>query len=457
MWSAGGILATTLVVLTAVGAVPLDINDDDSIKKAAATVAKGMMNYYKGNLPGQTPGEIEGYYWWEVGGMMGALIDYWYYTGDTQYNDAVIQAIPWQATPNSDFMPANQTSSEANDDQAFWAFTALSAAELGFPNPPASQPQYIAAAQGAFNTMVARWDNTTCNGGLHWQFNEFHSGYNYKSSIANGGLFTIGARLWAYTQNETYYDWANKVYDWLDSVGAIGPDGQIFDGVDSASDCKGKVYTQWTYNAGVFLHGAAAMYAHTTGAEQDKWRARIELILNQALSKFFEDPQNKTMAEMACEHNKPGQGYCDADQLSFKTYLGRSFGFIALLAPWTYNLTAPYLQVTAQSAAQSCSGGSDGVTCGTKWWVDGWDGEWGLGQQMCALEVILPNLVSNVKAPFTEFDGGTSKGNATAGTGGSKTVFKYTSVISTGDRVGAGAITGLILIGVVSGAWWLMI
>lgn len=302
--------------------------------------------------------------------------------------------------------------------------------------------------------MAARWDTTSCNGGLHWQFNNFHNGYDYKSSVANGGLFNIGARLWAYTKNETYYEWANKAWDWLDSVGMIGPEGQVFDGVDSVSDCKGKVFTQWTYNAGVFLHGAAAMWAHTTGAEQDKWRSRIQLMLDQSLLKFFENPQNKTMVEIACEHNKPGQGYCDHDQLSFKTYLGRAYGVVAQLAPWTSNLTAPYLRVTAQSAAQSCSGGSDGVTCGTKWWTGGWDGEFGLGQQMCALEVILPNLVSKVKAPLTADDGGTSKGNATAGTGGSKTTFKYTDAITTGDKAGAGALTAVVVIGMVSGAWF---
>jgi len=40
-----------------------------------------MMNYYKGNLTGQTPGLLPGpYYWWEAGAMWGSLIDYWYCT-----------------------------------------------------------------------------------------------------------------------------------------------------------------------------------------------------------------------------------------------------------------------------------------------------------------------------------------------------------------------------------------
>jgi len=53
-------------------------HDLGSIKSVARTLAHGMMNYYHGNETGGTPGLIEGYYWWEVGGMMGALINYWH-------------------------------------------------------------------------------------------------------------------------------------------------------------------------------------------------------------------------------------------------------------------------------------------------------------------------------------------------------------------------------------------
>ena len=33
------------------------------------------------------------YYWWEAGAMFGQLIDYWYYTGDSQYNNLVKDGI----------------------------------------------------------------------------------------------------------------------------------------------------------------------------------------------------------------------------------------------------------------------------------------------------------------------------------------------------------------------------
>lgn len=40
--------------------------------------------------------------------MWGAMVDYWYYTGDSTYNDVVAQAILSQASPTNNFMMANQ-------------------------------------------------------------------------------------------------------------------------------------------------------------------------------------------------------------------------------------------------------------------------------------------------------------------------------------------------------------
>lgn len=48
---------------------------------------------------------------------MGALIDYWYYTGDTRWNDVAQEGLLWQVGKNQDYMPSNQTMTEGNDDQ----------------------------------------------------------------------------------------------------------------------------------------------------------------------------------------------------------------------------------------------------------------------------------------------------------------------------------------------------
>ena len=120
--------------------------------------------------------------------MFNAFIDYWYYTGDDQYNAITEQALQHQIGDYNAFMPPNQTRTLGNDDQAFWGMAAMSAAERNFPNPPADQPQWLALAQAVFNSQAVRWDPTTCGGGLRWQIFTWNKGYGYKNTISNGGL-----------------------------------------------------------------------------------------------------------------------------------------------------------------------------------------------------------------------------------------------------------------------------
>lgn len=232
-----------------------------SIKKAAKQVATNMMTYYTGMNPGDNPGNLpDPYYWWEAGAMFNALVDYWFYTGDTQWNNITIQGMLWQAGDNAAFMPSNQSKTEGNDDQAFWGFAAMSAAERNFPNPPAGKPQWLEMAQAVFNTQASRWDPGTCGGGLRWQIFTWNNGYSYKNTISTGGLFNIAARLHKYTGNQTYADWAEKAWDWTRQVGFMTDDYHFWDGASDLTDCKDMNKIEWTYNNGVYLLGAANMY-----------------------------------------------------------------------------------------------------------------------------------------------------------------------------------------------------
>jgi mannan endo-1,6-alpha-mannosidase len=168
-WSTALMGIAIFLGLQIASALELNVNDAASIQRAASEVANGMMNYYKGNESGETPGVLPvPYFWWEAGAMFGSLIDYWRYTGDSTYNDIVSEAMLWQASPSRNFEPPNQTKTEGNDDQVFWAITALMAAESGFPDPPPEDPQWLALAQAVFNRQAARWDDKNCGGGLRW-------------------------------------------------------------------------------------------------------------------------------------------------------------------------------------------------------------------------------------------------------------------------------------------------
>jgi len=164
-------------------------------------------------------------------------------------------------------MPSNQTLDEGNDDQVFWSFTALDAAELKFPAPPAGSPSWIAMAQAVFNTQAARWDESTCGGGLRWQVYQVNAGYNYKNVAANGGFFQLASRLARYTGNETYSQWAEKAWDWFEtSVLYDEATFTVFDGTNDEQNCTSADHTQWSYNYGLYMNGLAYLYNHVSSA-----------------------------------------------------------------------------------------------------------------------------------------------------------------------------------------------
>lgn len=239
--------------------------DLDSVKAAAAQIAYNMMTYYTGNNTGDVPGNLPSpYYWWEAGAMFGSLIDYYYYTGDDTYNDVTTQAMLHQVGDDMNFMPDNQTKTEGNDDQGFWGMAAMSAAENLFPDPPAEDAQWLALAQGVFNSQAARWDDSTCGGGLRWQIYSFNNGYNYKNSISNGCFFNLASRLAVYTGNSSYYDWADKMWNWVSDVGLMSSTYAFYDGTSDVTNCSSFDHIQWSYNTGVYLLGAANMYNYVS-------------------------------------------------------------------------------------------------------------------------------------------------------------------------------------------------
>ncbi|TAQ90349.1 hypothetical protein B7494_g1336 [Chlorociboria aeruginascens] len=431
-----------LCVAQITNAIDVDFDSTDSIKHAAGQIAYTMMTYYKGNQSGQIPGLLpivpEHYFWWECGAMMGSLISYWHYTGDTTYNDVVSQALQFQVGPYNDYMPPNESSSLGNDDQAFWGMAALAAAEYNFPDPLPTQPSWLSLAQAVFNEQIGRWETRTCGGGIRWQIYEI-TGYNLKNTISNGCLFNIASRLARYTGDQMYADWAVKVWDWMSAIQLFDDYWNVYDNADADKDnCSTIDPHQWTYNAATLLMGASTMYNYTNGS--DIWRNRTSGLLGRISTAFFVDG---VMQEI-CEES----GVCDTDQKSFKAYLSRWMAAATQMAPFTYENVTSLLTSSAKAATAQCNGGSSGQDCGIRWYNNGtWDGTNGVGQQMSALEVTLGTLIQQVAAPVTNSTGGTSIGNPSAG-------FNISSIppgaIVTPpkhkDKVGAWFLTALILV-----------
>jgi mannan endo-1,6-alpha-mannosidase len=241
-------------------ALDIDLTNPDSVKAAAKAVVGNIISIYNGNSSTGIPGVFgQPYYWWESGLAWDSLINYWALTGDGTYNDAVSEGLLFQVSPAMDFMPANQTKSEGNDDQSTWALAVMTAAENSFPAPAsANGTSWLQLAENVFNSQVARWDDKTCAGGLRWQIFTFNNGYNYKNTLSSGNLMQLAARLAKYTGNQTYTDWAEKISQWSFEVGLVQNETySVYDGTQTTSNCTSINRIQWTANLGTYLSAYA--------------------------------------------------------------------------------------------------------------------------------------------------------------------------------------------------------
>lgn len=343
-----------LFISTVVG-LELDINDKDSICAAGAAIVQGQWNYYDGFRYGGTIGKFTWpYYWWQAGEAFGGMLNY-YSVCDPKngtLRKLLFDGMYVQAGENFDYIPANESYVEGNDDHGIWGLTVMEAVERNFTNP--EEHSWLELTQAVYNTMNARWDPGSCGGGLRWQIFQWNSGYDYKNTISNGCLFQISARLARYTNNDTYAETAEKVWDWITEVGYVTYDATIegkgggfviYDGGTTGSNCTKLTKIRWSYNYGMFMAGCAYMYNYTG---EEKWAERAEEILN-AGHYFFEDD---IMQETFCHPNK-----CNNDQRSFRGLWSRFLASTSVLVPQLESEIRPFIEASAKGQLPRALGG----------------------------------------------------------------------------------------------------
>ncbi|GMM44277.1 putative mannan endo-1,6-alpha-mannosidase [Pichia kluyveri] len=446
------IIITLFVSLT--NCLDLEVGDKDSVCDAATLLIEGIMDYYEGIRPGGTVGMFQApYYWWEAGEIFGGMIDTWAWCNNDTYEQMIYNALMHQKGSQNNYIPANQSTTEGNDDQAFWGLAVIEATERNFTNPPSDEPGWLALTQAVYNTMLSRWDTANCGGGLRWQIFQFNSGYDYKNTISNSALFAIAARLARYTQNETYVDTAEMVWDWLVDVKFIQDSSNgytIYDGANIGTNNCSTIHTQtWSYNYALLLSGSAYIYNFTGN---DTWLNRFSDVYT-GIESTFVNSSTGIIYEAMCQES----GKCNNDQRSFKSIFSRSLGQSAQLISSYTDRIMNLINTSAKGAAESCSGGSDGHTCGINWSYGSWDGWYGLGEQISALEIMQNTLVMQNAPPLTNSTGGTSTGDVNAGLTSRETSNKNLITVTSKDKAGAGVLTAIVLIIFVGISGWTII
>ncbi|KAI0596702.1 glycoside hydrolase family 76 protein [Biscogniauxia sp. FL1348] len=386
-----------LVVPGAIAGLTVDVDDQASIKKGAALVAEDLMNFYTGDIPGILP--ADDYSWWTGGALWSTLLDYRDRTGDTTYDDTIYQGLRWQTGSNSDFAPANWSSTLGNDDQSIWALAALVAAETGFTSPPSGDPQWLDLAQTVFDEQTSRLINSgNCEGTLRWQIFTFNSGYNYVNTASNAAYFSVGAQLAHLQQNQTAADLATAVYEKIADLGFVDDAFNVYDGA-SAPQCSAVDKVQFTYTAGMLIQGTAYMYNFTSSPT---WKSRLDGLLNRTVTAFF--PAG-VAAERACADDEDA---CGADARFYKGLLHRAMAAAARAAPHTAGKVRAALRPSAQAAADQCTGGDGGRLCGGAWASGAFDDS-DAGAQMSVLGAL-------VSVSEGEGEGGDATGTSATGT-----------------------------------------
>ncbi|KAH7026304.1 glycoside hydrolase [Microdochium trichocladiopsis] len=401
------LLAHITIITPLAAAIDINVDDKTSVKAAASKIAKGLFTTY--HNVASTAGDFnqpEPWFWWLSGSGWTGLLDYMIYTGDRAYKADLFAAYKENIGPGNDFAPLEQKNWEANDDQMYWLYGALTAMEYGFDALPCEKPctnSWLAISINAVNAFARRWraDESTCGGGLKWQYRPSEPGYTYKNAVTNGGFFQSTARLARFTGNETYAVWADIIYDWSERVRLVTPDYHVVDGTSDheGQNCSSVNRDEWSYNIATYMHGAANMYAYYAlrrpGDKQAlaKWKARTEGFVATAGKTFFSQG-GAVMYEQKCERANMA---CSTDQTSFKSSLGRWMGKTAVLVPSVRATASRLLKSSARAAAGSCQDSSGKVVCGQRWTTGMFDGQADFGTYLSALEVV--QSVLTVDAP----------------------------------------------------------
>jgi mannan endo-1,6-alpha-mannosidase len=246
-----------------------------------------------------------------------------------------------------------------NADRGLWALAAVSGAQAQAQSSDSARA-WLNPAQTVFDEFTSSWDNSTCNGGLP-QSNSI------KSSTTNGVFFNLAARLAHSTGNLTDLDWATRVLDWSRSISLIDQTNwTVYDFAQGGDNCSSVERSEWTFNTGFYVSGAAHMYNITSGDTQTKWRTVLDGLVKTMVYDFL--PSG--IATETCELYEDA---CNPELREFigfteyKGVLGRVLVDTLRVAPYTSPLIHPLLASTAQAAAKACSQGPNGTSCSYIW------------------------------------------------------------------------------------------
>ncbi len=148
---------------------------------------------------------------------------------------------------------------EYMDDSGWWGIAWLKMAER------TKEEKFLLTAKAIHAHMAKAW-RPDLGGGVLWCLEPDKQKPN---AITNNLFLILSARLASYTGQESYTQWAGKVYGWIQEQ-------KLYDGT-GVVDGPGTQQDYWSYNQGTYLGGLLAY------AELKRDRALLDLVGRTAL------------------------------------------------------------------------------------------------------------------------------------------------------------------------------
>lgn len=124
-------------------------------------------------------------------------------------------------------------------------------------------PEYLDIARRLLNYIYRGWD-TEFGGGIYWR----DAGYgdeSGKNTCINAPAAMASCQMYLATGDESYLEWAVKIYDWTKEKFLDPSDYLLWDNVSLNSDTGEESIdkAKYSYNAGCFISAAALLYQIT--------------------------------------------------------------------------------------------------------------------------------------------------------------------------------------------------
>lgn len=118
--------------------------------------------------------------------------------------------------------------------------------------------KYLSTAKDLFTNISGGWNEDYAGGGIAWEKHQLYS----KNACSNGPAAILAARLYNVTKDESYKNWALKIYDWEKNTLFERSTGAVFDHINGQTNITDE--TALTYNMGTFVGAAVELYKITS-------------------------------------------------------------------------------------------------------------------------------------------------------------------------------------------------